>query len=91
MVSATAIQAHTVQNPIEIETPPAAKPAANATSTQPRPTAAAKDTVQISSAAQAALKAAAEPQAQTAKQASAGDHQAQTLLAKEQAARKAEA
>jgi hypothetical protein len=48
-----------------------------------------RDTVQISNAAQAALKEVTETQAQTAKEASSGDHQAQRLLAIEAAARKA--
>jgi hypothetical protein len=45
------------------------------------------DTVHISSAAKAAMQEAVETPAQTAKEASAGDHQAQNLLAKEQAAK----
>jgi hypothetical protein len=49
------------------------------------------DTVQISSAAQAALKEATETQAQTAREANGGDHQAQRLLAREAAARSSEA
>jgi hypothetical protein len=48
-----------------------------------------RDTVQISNAAQAALKEVIENPAQTAKEASSGDHQAQRLLAIEAAARKA--
>ena len=40
-----------------------------------------RDSVQLSSAAQAALKEAAETPAQTAKEAASGDHQAQRLLA----------
>ncbi len=52
-------------------------------------TAAPVDTVQISSAALAALKEAQETPAQTAKEAGAGDVQAQRLLAKEAAAKKA--
>jgi hypothetical protein len=46
------------------------------------------DTVQISTAAQAALKEAVENPAQTAKEALGGDRQAQRLLAKEEAAAK---
>jgi len=46
------------------------------------------DTVQISSAAQAATKEMLETAAQTAKEAAGGDHQAQRLLAKEAAAAK---
>lgn len=41
------------------------------------------DTVQLSSAAMAALKEATETPAQTAKEAVHGDHQAQRLLAKQ--------
>ena len=48
-----------------------------------------RDTVQISNAAQSALKEVIENPAQTAKEASSGDHQAQRLLAIEAAARKA--
>jgi hypothetical protein len=48
-----------------------------------------RDTVQISGAAQAALKEVIETPAQTAKEANSGDHQAQRLLAIEAAARKA--
>lgn len=43
------------------------------------------DTVTISSAAQAMLKEITETSAQTTKEANAGDHQAQRLLAKEAA------
>ena len=46
------------------------------------------DTVQISSAAQAALKETLETSAQTAKEASNGDRQAQRLIAREVAAEK---
>ena len=55
--------------------------------TQSKPQQTAKDTVQVSSAAQAMLQEATETSAQTAKEASAGDHQAQRLLAKEAAAK----
>ena len=51
----------------------------------------ATDTVQISSAAQAQLNASQElkeTQSQTAQEANRGDHQAQRLLAKENAAEK---
>ncbi|MGH9742181.1 MAG: hypothetical protein ACRD51_07485 [Candidatus Acidiferrum sp.] len=48
-----------------------------------------KDTVQISTAAQTALQEVQETQAQTVHEASHGDHQAQRLLAKEAAAKKA--
>jgi TRAP-type mannitol/chloroaromatic compound transport system substrate-binding protein len=50
---------------------------------QPIPT----DQVQLSSAAQAALEEATETQAQTAKEASAGDAQARRLLAKQEASK----
>ena len=50
---------------------------------QPVPT----DQVQLSSAAQAALEEATETQAQTAKEASAGDAQARRLLAKQEASK----
>ncbi|MGD0282978.1 MAG: hypothetical protein ABSB95_11520 [Dissulfurispiraceae bacterium] len=58
--------------------------------TQSKPQQTSYDTVQVSSAAQAALQEATETAAQTAKEASAGDHQAQRLLAKEAAARATE-
>ena len=48
-----------------------------------------KDTVQISAAAQTALQESQETKAQTTKEAAGGDHQAQRLLAKETAAKKA--
>ncbi len=47
------------------------------------------DTVQISSAAKAALAEATETSAQTAKEARSGDIQAKKLLAKEEAAKAA--
>jgi len=73
------------------QTQPATQPAdvrprAPATPPQSVPT----DTVQLSSAAQAALQEALETPAQTAKEASTGDPQARRLLAREAAA-KAEA
>ncbi|HXF27866.1 MAG TPA: hypothetical protein VN610_11340 [Bryobacteraceae bacterium] len=46
---------------------------------------AGKDTVQLSSLAQAAIQEASETSTQTAKEASGGDAQAQRLLAKEAA------
>ena len=52
---------------------------------QPVPT----DKVELSSAAQAALEEATETQAQTAKEASAGDAQAKRLLAQQETARQA--
>lgn len=70
---------------------PVAKPSnASQQSTQARPQQAAepKDTVQISAAAQAAIKEAAETPSQTAKEAASGDQQAQRLLAKEATAQK---
>ena len=71
----------------------AKSPTARPKSTQSQPqstTSTTMDTVQISSAAQAVLREAIETPAQTAKEASSGDHQAQRLLAKEAAARKTE-
>lgn len=70
----------------EAQARPAAKPA---TQSQPT-TSTATDTVQISSAAQAALKEAMETSTQIAQEASKGDHQAQRLLAKEAAAHQTE-
>jgi hypothetical protein len=52
----------------------------------PRPQPVPSETVQLSSAAQAALQEAVETQAQTAKEAGKGDLQAKRLLAKETAA-----
>jgi hypothetical protein len=54
---------------------------------QPKPQPVAKGTVQISSAARAALAEATETPAQTAKEARAGDRQAQRLLAHYSAAK----
>jgi hypothetical protein len=57
---------------------------------QPAATSSTMDTVQLSAAATAALaamKETTETPAQTAKEANTGDHQAQRLLKKEQAAR----
>ena len=71
----------------ETQTQPVAKSATSSTQSHPQPAARIiTDTVQISSAAQA-LQEAIESPAQTAKEASAGDHQAQRLLAREAAAR----
>ena len=50
-----------------------------------KPAAAQEDSAQLSSAAQAALKEATETPAQTSKEASSGDLQAQRLLARESA------
>ena len=58
--------------------------------TQAKPQQTTNDKVQISNAAQAALQEMTETSAQTAKEASAGDHQAQRLLAKEATGRAAE-
>lgn len=58
--------------------------------TESKPQQTSNDTVQVSNAAQTALKEATETSAQTLKEASAGDNQAQRLLAKEAAARAAE-
>jgi hypothetical protein len=60
----------------------AAPPKAPSTTSTP------KDSVQISNAAQAALQEIIETPVQTAKEARTGDHQAQTLLAKETTAQK---
>jgi len=74
---------------------PQPTPATNSASQSQTPaqsqasSAAPVDTVQISNNAQAALKEILETSAQTAKEAANGDHQAQRLLAKETAARKA--
>jgi hypothetical protein len=57
-------------------------------STQASSAVVAADTVEISNAAQAALKEVLETPAQTAKEAAAGDRQAQRLLAKEAAEEK---
>lgn len=67
---------------------PAAQPA-DARAKAPAPTAqpVPSDTVQLSNAAQAALREALETPAQTAKEAGAGDIQAKRLLAKEAAAK----
>jgi hypothetical protein len=58
------------------------------TASAPAAVALPTDTVKISSTAAALLKELTETSAQTAKEASAGDMQAQRLLAKEAAARK---
>jgi len=63
---------------------------ANQKSAQSKPQATPKDTVQVSSAAMAALQESMETSAQTAKEARNGDGQAQRLLAKEAAAKAAE-
>ena len=74
------------------QTRPVAKPATSSPkTTQAQPASKASiptDTVKISTAAQA-LQEAKETPAQTAKEAQGGDHQAQRLLAKDAAARKA--
>jgi hypothetical protein len=65
------------------------RPAAKSpTPSQPKSATLATDTVSISSAARAAQQESLETPAQTAKEAGAGDHQAQRLLAREAAARK---
>jgi len=58
----------------------------NKEAVQPKPQPAATDTVQISSAAQAALQEATETTVQTAKEARSGDLQAQRLQTREAAA-----
>jgi hypothetical protein len=74
------------------QTEPVAKSATSSqksAQTQPQSTTStSKDTVHISSAAQAAVQEALETQAQTVKEAGSGDQQAQRLLAKEAAAKK---
>jgi hypothetical protein len=71
------------------QTEPTAKSATSGQkSTQTQPLSTTKDTVHVSSAAQAALQEALETQAQTVKEAGSGDQQAQRLLAKEAAAKK---
>jgi hypothetical protein len=70
------------------QTQPAAQPAdvrprAPAPEAQPVP----KDTVQLSSAAQAVLQEASETPTQTAKEARGGDPQARALLARQAAAK----
>jgi|GEM_PF-1985973 hypothetical protein len=73
------------------QTQPAAQPAdVRPKAPAPQPQSVPTDTVQLSSAAQAALQEALETPAQTAKEAGTGDAQAERLLAKETAA-KAEA
>ena len=67
-------------------TQPAAQPKpveVNAKVTESKPQQAPNEIVQISSAAQAALKELTETQAETTKEANAGDLQAKRLLAKE--------
>ena len=89
MVGPTAIQPHP-PGPNAVPIPPVAKTASpKPIQAHPQPTTSAlTDTLQISSAAQMALQEAMETQAQTIKEASTGDRQAQRLLAKEVAARK---
>lgn len=58
---------------------------------EPRSQPVPKDKVQLSDAAQSALREASETQAQTAKEAGSGDNQARRLLAKEEAAKEAAA
>ena len=69
-----------------IQTQAVAKPATSSPKTAPsNPTSTAgvpKDTVQISTAAQAALQEASETSAQTAAEAQKGDRQAQNLIAR---------
>jgi hypothetical protein len=67
-------------------TQPAAPAPANTKPVEAKPPVAVKkDTVQISTASQAALQEATETVVQTAKEARSGDHQAMRLLAKETA------
>ena len=62
---------------------------ARAPESQPQPV--PVDKVELSSAAQAALRESVETPAQTAKEAGSGDMQAKRLLAKEEAAKEAAA
>ena len=71
---------------VEKSAAPAQKSAQSQTPSNSTPT----DTVQISSAARAAIQEATETQTQTTREAQNGDLQAQRLLAKEAAAKKAE-
>jgi len=73
--SATQVQA--VPQPQDIK--------ATAPESRPRPV--PQDTVQLSGAAQSALREATETPAQTAKEAGSGDMQAKRLLAKQEAAK----
>jgi hypothetical protein len=92
MISAVTSAAHNQATASASLAQPAAKPAApsqNSVPAQTRSTASpVNDTVQISTAAQAALKEALENPAQTTKEALGGDRQAQRLLAREEAAAK---
>ncbi len=91
MISAITSAAH---ESLKLASASQAQPAANSAAqslpkAQPQSTAQpVTDTVQISTAAQAALRETLETPAQTAKEASSGDRQAQRLLAKEAAASK---
>jgi hypothetical protein len=71
-----------------IAQPAAVSKQSSPTASTPVTTAIPVDTVQISSAALAALKEARETPAQTAQEAGAGDAQAKRLLAKEAADQK---
>jgi hypothetical protein len=62
-----------------------------ATAPESRPQPVPQDSVQLSSAAQSALRESTETPAQTAKEASSGDMQAKRLLAKEEAAKESAA
>jgi len=66
------------QRPVEAQPAPARQTSASA-----KPQAAPADTVQISNGAKAILQEALETQAQTTKEAAAGDIQAKRLLARE--------
>ena len=88
--------AHTISSAIhsapaaEVPTAPAAKTASPIQKTAPvQKTPVPNDTVQISTAAQTALQESRETPAQTAKEAASGDRQAQKLLTKENAAKRA--
>jgi hypothetical protein len=62
-----------------------------ASTPEARPQSVPKESVQLSSAAQAALREAVETPAQTAKEAGSGDMQAKLLLAKQEAAKESAA
>jgi hypothetical protein len=68
-----------------VATQPASKTQTQSTTTTQASTSSASYAVTISNAARAALAEATETSVQTAQEAGRGDHQAQRLLAKEQA------
>jgi hypothetical protein len=85
ITSATQTQATTMT-----QSQPVAKPASAVQASAPaKVSSTPKDTVQISSTAQTALQESLETPVQTARAAVSGDRQAQRLLARETAAKKA--